>query len=144
MRTDGVEVFRFGLLCLIQIPTQLQVHPKVRRHAEILCEAKRDAGVDAFPLRDYFLDALVRHVNGFGQLLFVDLHWRKELFAQHFAWVCGRSICGKANHESILTRSVVINNFDLIRPGVSPNEAKPVLIVDPNAVLPFTVCRQGF
>lgn len=100
MRADGFEVFRFVLLGLIQVPAQLQVHPEVGGHAEVFCETEREAGIDAFSLRDYFPDAVARDVNGFRQLLFVDLHWCQELFAQHLAGMRGRSFCGDANHFS--------------------------------------------
>ena len=61
------------------------------------------ASIDAFSIRNYFLDALMRHMNGFGQLLLIDLHRRKKLFGKHLAWMGWLSICGKANQDSYFT-----------------------------------------
>jgi hypothetical protein len=36
---------------------------------------------------------------------------------------------------------VVINNFDLFRPAVTPDKTDPPLIVDPHRMLPAAVAR---
>ncbi len=39
---------------------------------------------------------------------------------------------------------MVINNFNLARAGLSPDKTEAVLIIESNAVLPFTVTSQCF
>lgn len=99
VRTDGVQIFRLGLLRVIQIPAQLQVHPEVSRHAKVLGQAQRDAGRETLVVGYDFVDALGGHVNELGQLTFIDSHRCQELFNEHFAGVCWRSMCGNANHS---------------------------------------------
>lgn len=39
---------------------------------------------------------------------------------------------------------MVVNNLDLFRSNISPNEADAVTIIDTDAMLPFSVTAQGF
>ena len=39
---------------------------------------------------------------------------------------------------------MVIHNFNVVRVFALPAEANPILIVDPDAVLPGTVAFEGF
>lgn len=98
MRTDGVEVFGLGLLGMIQIPAQLQVHPEVCRHTKILCQPQSDAGCDALVVGDNFVDAWSGYVNELRQLALVNSHWCQEFFDEHFAGMCWRSMCGNADN----------------------------------------------
>ena len=56
MWMNGVQVFRLGLLGVVQIPAQLQVHPEVRRHAEVLCQTQGDAGRNVLLVGDDFVN----------------------------------------------------------------------------------------
>ena len=98
---DGVQIFRLGLLGVIQIPAQLHVHPEVGRHSKILRQTERDAGSDALVVGDDFVNALSGHVNELGQFVFLDTRWCQELFDEHFAGMCWWTICGNANHNEI-------------------------------------------
>jgi len=39
---------------------------------------------------------------------------------------------------------VIIDNFNVVGVTVAPDETQPPLIVDPNAVLPFSIAVQSF
>src|ERR1700730_10966083 len=113
MWMNGVQVFRLGLLGVVQIPAQLQVHPEVRRHAEVFCQAQGDTGRDALLVSYDFLNALPGYVNELGQLAFLDSHWCQEFFGEHLAGMDRWAMSGK-RIIPISIYLVVINDFSLL------------------------------
>ncbi len=39
---------------------------------------------------------------------------------------------------------MVVHYLDLLRPAVVPNEADPILVIDPDAVLALPIAAEGF
>src|SRR3990170_7497806 len=63
----------------VQVRVELEVHPEGLGGAEVLGEAERRARSNAPAAVHDFVDALVRHVEGVGQLALADAHRPKEL-----------------------------------------------------------------
>ena len=109
----------------------LKVQPEFRRGAEIARQPQGGVGGDPAPFVDDFPDAGRRHAQSQGQRMGREIERDEELFAQNLAGV------GLDPHGALLGvgRSVVIDDFDLVRAAIGPDEDDAPLVVDPNAVL---------
>jgi hypothetical protein len=133
--TNGVQVFRLGLLGVIQIPAQLQIHPEVSGHTKILCQTQSDAGGDALVVGDNFVNALSGHMNELGQFAFINpLGVRNSSKSISPGCVGGRCV-GTRIIMSISIYSVVVNNFGLLGSCFGPDETDSILVIDANAML---------
>ena len=56
----------------IQIPTQLKIHPEIRRHSEKFRQTQRRRRGDAAPSVHDIIDPLVGDMDGVGQLALVS------------------------------------------------------------------------
>lgn len=111
--------------------------PERKPARQTQCSAWGDAAL----LVHQFVDALIRHMKRIRQVALGDLHRFQELFRQHCAEMSRGAVCGNEDHDSA---SVVIRDFNLTGASVRPSEADSVLLVDRNAVLPFSLSGQGF
>jgi hypothetical protein len=88
------------------------------------------------------VDPAGRDSDRLGQAVLADPQWLEEILHQHRSgvdgghdWVVGVSHCFSL---------VVVNEFDVMRPGGAPPEADPVLIVHSNAVTPGSIPLELF
>ena len=65
----------------------------------------------------------------------------EEVLMEHLARMGGTATLGQAKHDATRSPSVVIDNFNILRPCVRPSETDAVLVVDPNRVLPGSIAQ---
>jgi hypothetical protein len=46
--------------------------------------------------------------------------------------------------QQTVSPSMIIGDFSLVRVSIPPDKANPVLVIDPDGVLPFSIPRQSF
>src|SRR5450759_3734789 len=114
---------------MIEIPSQLKIHPEVGSHSEKLCQPKGGTRRHAPTLVDDFVDALVGDANGVCQFALGQAHRVQEFFQQHLARMGGRAMSGDSNHIfTIYWSSVIVDDFYLIRAIVRPDKADAILV----------------
>ncbi len=145
MGPNVFQIVPLGLLGVIQIPAQLQIHPIISRHAEEARQPQsRARGYAPSPV-DNFVNSLIGDVDLVRQFTLRDAHRRQELFEEHFAGVGWWSVCRYANHFSTPAGClVIVHDFNFVRAAAGPDETYPILVIDANAVLPFPAACQRF
>jgi hypothetical protein len=125
---------------------QLQVHPKLFGHTEETGQS--DSGVcgNAAPFQDNVINPWSGDVKTSSQFVGGETHWLEKLFAKNLAGMnLPRGGCVSFLwHQVLPLRLVIIRNLDIKSITVSPCEANPELIVNPDAELSFALCLQRF
>src|SRR4030095_7432403 len=126
IRLDHCQLLRLRLLRMIQIPTQLQVHPEICGHAEVFCPTEGRTGRQSAPSVDQLIDALVGHTNGLCQVSLGKPHGPHEFLQQHFPWMRWPAMGWDANTHSAATSLrralMIVDNFHLCWPHVCPTK----------------------
>ena len=99
---DFCQSILFGKLSMIQIPSQLQVHPKVGCHAEKFSQSQSRTGSDSPATMDDLIDSLIGDVNRVRQFTLSHPHRQQELLEEHLPRMRGRAISGHADHSITL------------------------------------------
>lgn len=90
---------RFLFSCrIVQVCAQLKVHPEIGGISEIFCQTQCSRTCDAALAVDDFVDSLIRHLNGIGQLALCNVHRNEELFEQHLSGMRWLAVCWYAYH----------------------------------------------
>jgi hypothetical protein len=108
----------------------LQIHPTLSVRAEKTGQPQGGIRCNrSFPRND-FSDAPLRYADRLGQPILGNLHRFQKILQQNFAGVNRRQVPFHG-----FSPLMVINNFDIIRMVVLPDEAYPPLIVDHGKLL---------
>ena len=131
IRPDGFQLVIFGLLGMIQIPTQLKIHPEVCRHSKELRQPQSRAWRDAPAPVDNLVNPLIRNVDGVCQFTLSDAYGNQKLFQKHFARMGWRSVCRNAYHFT--TSKLVSGNpqFQLDQDRSQSTRNKSALVFSP-------------
>ncbi len=117
-----------------QIVPGLQVKPEALGSAEISREPKSGVSRNRPLAVGDLVDAAGGHADLLCQPVLADLHGFQELFKQDFTGTNRREIFG--SHYSLL---VIIRDLHIVGVPPAPLEVDAPLIINPNAVLAFTV-----
>lgn len=117
---------------------RLKIEPELRFHVEKTPEPEGGIGRDAAPAMDNFIDAPGGDANILGQPILADSHRFQKFRQKDFTGVNG----GKIALGHGLTSLMVIDDLDVIRIAAFPDKADAPLLIDSDAVLPFTVMMQ--
>jgi hypothetical protein len=109
---------------------RLKVDPELRARVEIPGKPESRIGRDRPVAFDDRCDSIDWHPQGLGERIGGKLEFVEKLRLQNLA----RMNRGSLSHNPSL--SVVIHNLNVVRIAILPAKANPVLIVDPNAVMP--------
>jgi hypothetical protein len=93
-----IQLIRLGLLGMVGVPTQLQMHPKSWRCAKILRQPERRAGGETTPPADQLIHPLVGHVDPLGQVTLRQSHGLQEFLYQQFSRVRRLSMGRYSDH----------------------------------------------
>lgn len=96
--TDLVDVFRLGLLRVVQVPAELQIHPEVRRGAEEPGQPQGCTRRDAASTAHDLVDALEGDMDGCGEVALGQAKRQQKLLPEHLARVGRRPIGWNADH----------------------------------------------
>ena len=83
---------------MLEVPLQLQIHPIIRRCAEVLRRPERRAGGEATPPIDQLINVLIGHVDPLDQVTLRQSYGLQEFLDQHLAWVRGFSMGRHSDH----------------------------------------------
>lgn len=123
---------------MVQIPAGLAIHPEGTRSAEELSEPEGGAGSNAStPVHD-LVDPLVGDADGVGEIALGESHGTEKFLEEHLPRMGRLTVCRDANHKNLRGN----RSPGHLRPGIGPPETDPVLIIDPDAVLPRAVTLQ--
>jgi len=95
---DSQQLFCFLTFGMVQIPTELQVHPESRRHPEETSEAKSCAWCYTATTINQLINALVGDMYPVSEFSLRDPEGFQKFFWKHLAWMGGRTVCGDAYH----------------------------------------------
>ncbi len=139
-----LQIILLRLLGVIQIPPQLEIHPEISGHSEEFRQAQGRAGGDAAVTIDNFIDALIRHMDRFRQFALSQPHRSQKLFQEHFTRMGWGTVSGYPNHRHLSKSKtlMVIHDLDPVWTRIRPDETNPILVINPQAMLPFTVTAQ--
>ena len=146
MAVNRLEYVLLVLVGVIKIAAKLQVHPEIRRHPEELCQAQRCTRRDPALGIDDFVDALIGYMDGVGQFALSQTHRSEKLFQEHFTGMSREAMSRDARHSdtSLEPKLVIVDDCYQIRTLFSPLEANTILVVDSQAMLPFTMTAESF
>jgi hypothetical protein len=134
---------------MVQIASQLKIHPKVLRGTKEPGQPQSRARSDIPPTIDDLVDSLIWHVNSLGQVALGQPHRLQKLFQKHLARMGWYPVARDTDHNSYsppASRSLtmIINNFNFLCSVLSPDKTDPKSIVDPDAMLTPSIPLQGF
>lgn len=132
---DLIEFRCFIELRVIQLPSQLQVHPHVGAGAEVLGQAQCGVRCNATTAVHEFVHPLIRHADAVCEISLRESHRIEEFLEQHFAGVRRCPVRRDADHGQRSGSGVVVDYFNTIGTSGGPCETDAILIVDANAVL---------
>jgi hypothetical protein len=141
----------------VEVVVGLQVDPKLWRRAEIASQAQSRVGCNGAPAENDIIDSRAGYLDCVGKLIDADAHGGQELIAQNLTRMHRRQAptrmdIGEIDPPAVdllaldghgLHSSVIVDDFNVPRLTVSPNEANPPLIIDPNAVLALAIPMQN-
>jgi len=133
MTANPTDLVAFALLGLVEVPPHLAVHPEPAGGAEVSGEPESSARCDPPALVHDLVYSLIGHPDRLCQLSLCKAERLEELLEQHLSWMCRGSVSWNPDH---VFTSVVVDYLNLDRTRFRPLEADPVLVVDPDAVLP--------
>jgi hypothetical protein len=108
---DELELFLLGFARPIEIPPQLNIHPEIRRRAEILGEPQRSAWSYSPALVHQFVNSLVRDANRVGEIPLRHRHRDKEFFEQHLPRMCRFTMRWYSHHGFFLSSNAPNGNL---------------------------------
>jgi hypothetical protein len=143
---QGFPLFSLGM---VQIASQLKIHPKVLRGTKEPGQPQSRAWSDTPPTVDDLVDSLIWHVNGLGQVALGQPHRLQKLFQKHLARMGWRPVARDTDHNShsppaIRSVTMIIDNFNFVCSVLSPHKTDPKSIVDPDAMLAPSIPLQRF
>ena len=125
-----------------EIPVALAVQPELWGGPEETREPKGSVGCDpTLPVYD-LVDSWEGDVDPLSQLGLRHVHRLQELLEEHLAGMGRGAVFGKHSGQQGRGSAVVVDNFNAVRPGISPFEANAVPVVDPDAVLASAVSDE--
>jgi len=142
---DGPEgIGRVGLQSVPEIPVALAVQPELRGGPEETREPKGGVGCNPTLSVDDLVDSWEGDVDPLSQLGLGHVHRLQELLEEHLAGMGRRAVFGKHSGQEGRGSAMVVDDFNAVRPGISPFEANAVPVVDPEAVLASAVSEEEF
>lgn len=120
-----------------EIIVRLQIQPELGRGVEVPRQPQRRIGRNGALAVDDSRNTVAGHAQRLGQCIGRQTEFVQKLALQNLA---GVNRCSLGH----IAASVVVHDFDLVRIAAVPIEANPILPVDSDAVLPFTVAAQLF
>jgi len=126
----------FGALHVV---IRLQIQPELMRRAEKTRETKRCVRTDAAPTARDLIDTRRRDIQGARKSIARQFERNHELLEQLLTWMNWLQFLG---HH--ITPLVVIHYLNVSRTLRRPHEADAPLVINANAMLPFSVPIQCF
>lgn len=122
---------------LLEIESSLEVEPEPLARPEVTGEPQCRIGAHRSLAVHDLVDAARRYRNVLREAVLRDAEWLEEVGVQHFARVDGRQFS-----RGHVVSSVVVDDRDVMRVAIPPDEAHPPLVVDTDAVLAGAVAAQ--
>ena len=122
----------------VEIRVQLEVHPESFGRAEVLGQAEGGTRGNSTSPIDDLVDALVRHMEGVGQLTLADSHGLEEFLKKDLSWVYRWAVGRKACHRLVLSWAsalMVVHDLHLLGALTCPTETDSVPFIDADAEL---------
>ena len=139
---NGLNLIQFrlnGCLFFLDIVIVLQSQPESRRCPEVLPESQCRICGDATTSSDYFRYSCLRYPGLFRETVRTNAHGLQELVFQDVARM---HVVESVAH--ILTSSVIIGQFYIVRIAVGPGKADSPLVVHPDTHLSDAIAFQLF